>query len=58
MISFLNIKVDEYQEKINLRIDSLKNKINDLKLMVEKKITDSFIIYIYYCKKRERNRIL
>jgi argininosuccinate lyase len=40
MILFLNIKIDEYQKKINLRIDSLKNKINDLKLVVEKNIAD------------------
>ncbi len=41
MILFLNIKVDEYQKKINLRIDSLKNKINDIKLTVEKNINDT-----------------
>jgi argininosuccinate lyase len=40
MILFLNIKMNEYQKKINLRIDSLKNKINDLKLAVEKNIID------------------
>jgi argininosuccinate lyase len=40
MILFLNMRTDEYKKKIKLRIDSLKNKINDLKLTVEKNITD------------------
>ncbi len=40
MILLLNQKVDEFQKKINSRLDSLRNKINDLKLIVEKNITD------------------
>ena len=40
MISFLNIRLDEYQKKINLRIDSLRSKINDIKITVEKNIND------------------
>ena len=40
MISFLNLRLDEYQKKTNLRIDSLRNKINDVKMTVEKNIND------------------
>jgi argininosuccinate lyase len=38
MISFLNLRLDEYQNKTNLRIDSLMSKINDIKMTVEKNI--------------------
>jgi argininosuccinate lyase len=40
MISFLNLKLAEYQKKFDLRIDYLKNKINDIKMTVEKNIND------------------
>jgi argininosuccinate lyase len=40
MISFLNLRLDEYQKKTNLRIDSLRSKINDIKMTVEKNIND------------------
>ncbi|MBA3749524.1 MAG: argininosuccinate lyase [Nitrosopumilus sp.] len=40
MISFLNLKIDEYQKKIDSRVISLNSKINDLKLTVDKYIND------------------
>ena len=41
MILFLNIKMEEYEKKMNLRIDSLKSKMDELKLTVEKLISDT-----------------
>jgi argininosuccinate lyase len=40
MILFLNIKIEEYEKKMNLRIGSLRNKMDELKLTVEKLVLD------------------
>jgi len=36
MISFLNLTIEDYKKKMNLRLGSLKSKMDDLKLIVEK----------------------
>lgn len=40
MILFLNLKIEEYEKKMNQRIGSLRNKMDELKLTVEKLILD------------------
>ena len=36
MILFLNLRIEEYKKKMNLRIGSLRSKMGELKLIVEK----------------------
>ena len=40
MILFLNLKIEEYEKKMNLRIGSLRSKMDELKLTVEKLVCD------------------
>jgi argininosuccinate lyase len=41
MISFLNLTIEDYKKKLDLRLGSIKGKMDDLKLIVEKFVCDT-----------------